>query len=279
LAISNAGHVQKTSAKGVFRDAAKVALVTGAGGAIGSAIAARLAAAGSGIVVADLKADSVRELVETLAARYEVPVLGLAADLSVPEAAADMVAMIEAEAGRLDHLINNAGLNRPFSLEAMALADWESVFAINLRAPMLLAKAAIPLWRQQAGGAIVNIGSRVWVSGAVPAYTASKAGLVGLTRSLAVELGPLNVTANVVAPSFVDTPFTRQNRSEDEIAAMHDRVRQITPIPRLGLAEDIAGAVAYLVSPEAGYVTGEVLHVCGGSQLAARPTAPIARER
>lgn len=272
-------HVQLISAQGALRDANTVALVTGAGGAIGSAIAARLAAAGSAIVVADLKADMVAELAEILAGQYQVPVLGLAADLSAPEAATEMIAVIEAEAGRLDHLINNAGLNRPFSLETMALADWESVFAINLRAPMLLTKASIPLWRRQGGGAIVNIGSRVWVSGAMPAYTASKAGLVGLTRSLAVELGPLNVTANVVAPSFVDTPFTRQNRSEDEIAAMHDRVRQITPIPRLGLAEDIAGAVAYLVSPEAGYVTGEVLHVCGGSQLAARPTAPVKRER
>jgi 3-oxoacyl-[acyl-carrier protein] reductase len=262
---------------GALKSAERVALVTGAAGAIGTAIAHRLARTGSAIVVADLEVSKVRRLCSDLSEAHQVAVLGLAADLADPAAAEAMISAIAAQAGRLDHLINNAGLNRPQALETMSLDDWESVFAINLRAPMLLAKAAIPLWRRQGGGAIVNIGSRVWASGAMPAYTASKAGLVGLTRSLAVELGPLRVTANVVAPSFVDTPFTRQNRSEEEIAAMHDRVLQMTPIPRLGMAEDIAGAVAYLVSEEAGYVTGEVIHVCGGSQLAARPTKPIAR--
>lgn len=263
----------KIASTGSLRDSTTVALVTGAGGAIGSAIARRLAAAGHAVVVADRDRATVERIVAELSGG---PVLGIAADLAVPEAAAELIALVEQEAGRLDHLVNNAGLNRPRALETMTLDDWEAVLAINLRAPMLLAKAAIPLWRRQGGGAIVNIGSRVWVSGAVPAYTASKAGLVGLTRSLAVELGPIGVTANVVAPSFVDTPFTRQGRSEAEIAAMHERVLQITPIGRLGEPEDVAGAVAYLVSPEARYVTGEVLHVCGGSQLAGRPTRPIA---
>lgn len=266
----------KIAPSGSFRDSATVALVTGAGGAIGSAIARRLLAAGSAVVVADRDRDTVERVVAQLSEGQAGAVLGIAGDLAVPEAAAELIDLVEQEAGRLDHLVNNAGLNRPRALETMTLDDWEAVLAINLRAPMLLAKAAIPLWRRQGGGAIVNIGSRVWVSGANPAYTASKAGLVGLTRSLAVELGPIGVTANVVAPSFVDTPFTRQGRSEAEIAAMHERVLQITPIGRLGEPEDVAGAVAYLVSPEARYVTGEVLHVCGGSQLAGRPTRPIA---
>jgi 3-oxoacyl-[acyl-carrier protein] reductase len=267
----------KAAEIGDLKSAKRVALVTGACGAIGTAIAHRLAKTGTTIIAADLDPATVARLSTDLAQTHKVPVLGLAANLADPAATEAVIAAIDTATGRLDHLINNAGLNRPSALEDMSLDDWEAVFAINLRAPMLLAKAAIPLWRRQGSGAIVNIGSRVWLSGAMPAYTASKAGLVGLTRSLAVELGPIGVTANVVAPSFVDTPFTRQNRSEEEIAAMHDRAIQITPIPRLGVPEDIAGAVAYLVSDEASYVTGEVLHVCGGSQLAGRPTKAIGR--
>lgn len=261
--------------RGDMRGADRVALVTGATGAMGRAIADRLAGTGSGLAIADRDGAGLDALAAELAERHGVPVLAIAADLADVAAVQGIVRLVAQEAGRLDHLINNAGLNRPHALEAMAVDDWEAVMAINLRAPALLAQAAIPLWRRQGGGAIVNIGSRVWLSGAVPAYTASKAGLVGLTRSLAVELGPLGVTANIVAPSFVDTPFTRQNRSEAEVAAMHARVLAISPIPRLGQTGDIAGTVAFLLSPDAGYITGEVLHVCGGAQLAARSTDPV----
>ena len=113
-------------------------------------------------------------------------------------------------------------------------------------------------------------GSRVWLSGAIPAYAASKAGLVGLTRSFAVELGHLGVRANVVAPSYIDTPFTQQNRTDEQLARLQQRVRDITALPRVGRPEDIANAVAFLISDEANFITGEVLHVCGGAQLAAQ---------
>ncbi|MBN8830145.1 MAG: SDR family oxidoreductase [Sphingomonadales bacterium] len=260
---------------GAMAAAERVALVTGATGAMGRAIVDRLANKGSGVVITDRDSAQLEAFARELFEGHGVPVIAIAADLLNVDAVQAMVPLIDAHAGRLDHLVNNAGLNRPQSLEEATLDDWEAVFAINLRVPMLLAKAAIPLWRRQGGGAIVNIGSRVWLSGAVPAYTASKAGLVGLTRSLAVELGPIGVTANVVAPSFVDTPFTRQNRSQDEIAAMHARALEISPVPRLGRAEDIAGTVAFLLSPDASYITGEVIHVCGGAQMAARSTNPV----
>lgn len=253
---------------------AQVALVTGAAGAIGQAICHRLSRIGFVVIALDVDVERVRQLAETLQQQYDRTALAIYADISDRAAPAELMNIVAQRIGRLDHLINNAGLNRPASIHDVSLEDWENVLAVNLRAPVFLCQAAIPFWLRQGGGSIVNIGSRVWLSGSVPAYTASKAGLVGLTRSLAVELGPLNVTANVVAPSFIDTAFTRQNRTSDQIAQMHDRVRQITPIPRLGLAEDIANAVSFLVSPEARFITGEVLHVCGGAQLASRVVAP-----
>ena len=254
----------------------RIALVTGAAGAMGQAIADRLARSGIGLVLTDIGEDMVADIAEAVRRRHDVPVHALAADLSCASASAHLMGEAIQLAGRMDFLVNNAGFNRPSALEDVRVEDWDKIFAVNLRAPMILAQAALPAWRRQgSGGAIVNIGSRVWVSGAVPGYTASKAGLVGLTRSLAVELGPLGVTANVVAPSFVDTPFTRKGRSELEVAAMHERALAISPVPRLGRVEDIAGTVAFLLSDEASYITGEVIHVCGGSQLAARSTSPL----
>ncbi len=249
-----------------------VVLVTGAAGAIGSAISHRLAQAGNLVVLTDIAEASLCSLASDIERQHGLPAVAIRADLSRPDAASELMDIIETNLGGIAHLVNNAGLNVPQTIHEAALDDWDRVFAVNLRAPMLLCQAALPSWSRRGGGSIVNIGSRVWLSGSVPAYTASKAGLVGLTRSMAVELAEINVTANVVAPSFVDSPFTRANRTFAEIAAVHERVREITPLPRLGLPEDVANAVAFLISDQAGFITGEVIHVCGGAQLAARST-------
>lgn len=241
-----------------------VALVTGAAGALGAAIATRLARDGMTVVVVDIAGDKLRPLAQAIGA------IAIEADLVRPESAQEIMALMREQAGGLDHLVNNAGLNRPQSIFDLQAADWDAVQAVNLRAPVLLCQAAIPFWRERGGGSIVNIGSRVWLSGAIPAYTASKAGVVGLTRSLAVELGRLNVRANAVAPSYVDTPFTRMDRPAADIAARQEQVLGITPLGRIGSAEDIANAVAFLVSPDSSFITGEILHVCGGAQLAAQ---------
>ncbi len=249
-----------------------VVLVTGAAGAIGSAISHRLAAAGNLIVVCDIAEAALSSLASDIEQRHGLSAIPIRADLSRPEAPSEIIRIVTSVAGGIAHLVNNAGLNVPQTIHDASTDAWDRVLAINLRAPMLLCQATIPSWISRGGGSIVNIGSRVWLSGSVPAYTASKAGLVGLTRSLAVELSEFNVTANVVAPSFVDTPFTRGSKSMAEIEAIHERVRDITPLPRLGLAEDVANAVAFLVSDQARFITGEVLHVCGGAQLAAPST-------
>ena len=155
---------------------------------------------------------------------------------------------------------------------ASACATWDAVLAVNLTAPTLLAQEAMRFWQAQRGGAIVNIGSRTWLSGAGPGYTASKAGLVGLTRSLAVQLGPLGITVNAVAPSYLGSAFNFPGNEEARRRAEQEHIR-LGVLDRLGTAEDVAGAVAFLTSEDARFITGEVIHVCGGAQLAARPAS------
>jgi NAD(P)-dependent dehydrogenase (short-subunit alcohol dehydrogenase family) len=242
-----------------------VALVTGAAGAMGTAIVERLVRAGLAVVLVDREGERACEV-----ARALPDALVIEADLARPTVGEEVIGLVQRHLGRLDHLVNNAGLNLPQTIHEQGVAEWDAVMAVNLRAPMLLCRAAIPLWIAGGGGSVVNIGSRVWLSGAIPAYTASKAGIIGLTRSLAVELGPLNVRANTVVPSYVDTPFTRMQRPAGDIAQRQARVIAMTPLGRIGTATDIANAVAFLVSDEAGFITGEALHVCGGAQLAAR---------
>lgn len=235
------------------------------------ATARRLARDGVDVVLVDRDAEAVPARVTELRDTTGTKADGLALDLTADGAAAAVMAFVRSRPGRrLDILVNNAGLSRAPRLGEVELEDWHAVLAINLTVPMLLAQEAMAFWRDGLGGRIVNIGSRVWVSGSGPAYTASKAGIVGLTRSMAVQLGPLNVTANVVAPSFIDTPF---NAASGHAAAARsvELNRRLGVLSRLGTPEDVANAVAFLSSAEASFITGEVLHVCGGAQLAGRP--------
>jgi 3-oxoacyl-[acyl-carrier protein] reductase len=251
---------------GNFSESQKIALVTGAAGGIGAAIVRRLMRNGMGIVLVDRDGESATQVARLSGAKAIV----IESDLSRPDSASELMAIITKRVGRLDYLVNNAGLNRPQSIFDVTASDWDDVMAVNLRAPVLLAKEAVPLWKSGGGGSVVNIGSRVWLSGSVPAYTASKAGIVGLTRSLAVELGQLNVRVNAVAPSYIDTSFTRQDRSDETISRMQASALSITPLRRLGKADDIANAVSFLLSDDASFITGEILHVCGGAQLASQ---------
>jgi NAD(P)-dependent dehydrogenase (short-subunit alcohol dehydrogenase family) len=247
-------------------DGRKVAVVTGAAGAIGAAIVRRLVQSRVAVVLVDLDGSAACKVASSCGA----DALVIEADLSRAEAPGEIMDLVGTLAGRLDYLVNNAGLNRPQSIFDLCVEDWDTVIAVNLRAPALLTQKAIPFWKAAGGGSVVTVGSRVWLSGSIPAYTASKAGVVGLTRSFAVELGQLNVRANVVAPSYIDTAFTRQDRGDDAISNMQKSALSITPLQRLGEAEDIANTVNFLISDEARFITGEVIHVCGGSQLASQ---------
>jgi 3-oxoacyl-[acyl-carrier protein] reductase len=246
----------------------RVAIVTGAAGGLGAAIGMRLAASGSIVILTDKDGARVREQASAIAARSQHPVVGWESDVASAEANEALIARVDETYGRLDQLVNNAGIKQHARFGAISVGEWETVMAVNLWGPASLCQAALPLWRKTGGGRIVNIASRSWLSGGPAAYVASKAGVVGLTRALAVELGPLNVTVNAVAPGLLQTPLVEANRTPQELEAWLEQYRKLTLLGQLATVEDVANAVEFLASDRASAITGEVLHVCAGSQLA-----------
>ncbi len=230
----------------------KTALVTGASRGIGSAIAAELAAAGAAVVVGYRTGRSeAEEVAERIGGR------AVQADVSDAESAR---ALVEA-AGDLDILVNNAGLTRDGLLARMSDDDWRTVIETNLSSVFYTCRAVSRPMMKKRDGVIVNVSSIVGIHGnwGQTNYAASKAGIIGFTKSLARELGSRNVRANVVAPGYVTTQLT-EVLPEDATQAM----LQQTPLGRLGDPADVAGAVRFLCSAEASFVTGEVLLVDGG---------------
>jgi 3-oxoacyl-[acyl-carrier protein] reductase len=230
----------------------KNALVTGGSRGIGRAIALELASAGASVVVGYRSGKD-----EAEAVAQETAGRALAADISSPEEAARLVE----EAGELDILVNNAGLTRDGLLARMSDADWRDVIETNLSSVFYTCRAAARPMMKRRGGAIVNLSSVVGLHGnpGQTNYSASKAGVIGFTKALARELGSRGVRANVVAPGYIKTRLT------DEIS---DEMRELmlanTPLGRLGDPENVAGAVRFLCSDDAAFITGEVLLVDGG---------------
>jgi 3-oxoacyl-[acyl-carrier protein] reductase len=239
----------------------KTALVTGATGGIGAAIARTLHKAGATVAISGTRANVLEELKAELGGeRVHV----LACNLSDPAAVEKLVPEAEAAMGSLDILVNNAGITKDGLAMRMKDEDWASVIDVNLTASFRLARAAMRGMMKKRWGRIVNITSVVGVTGnpGQANYVASKAGVIGLTKSLAQELAARSVTVNAVAPGFIATPMTDVLNDKQKEAIL---VR--VPAAKLGTPEDVAAAVLYLASEEAGYVTGQTLHVNGGMAM------------
>jgi len=242
----------------------KVALVTGGGRGIGREIAIALARCGADIAISDIDQDSADKTAGEIVALGRRAV-GLKADVSNSEEVEAMFHALMEAFGRLDILVNNAGITRDGLMVRMKDEAWRLVLKINLDGAFYCSRAAAKIMMKQRSGRIVNITSIVGVQGNAGQvnYSASKAGLIGLTKSSARELALRGITVNAIAPGFIDTAMT-QALSEKVREALLDQV----PLGRLGTSADIASAVSFLVSPGAGYITGQVLHVNGGMLMA-----------
>jgi 3-oxoacyl-[acyl-carrier protein] reductase len=238
----------------------QIAVVTGAGRGIGRAIALKLAAHGADIVAVDLKTDFVQETVEEVRklGRKAWAVAANVADAASVEAA---VAQIMKEPGRVDILVNNAGITKDGLLMRMSEADWDAVLDINLKGAFLFTKELSRLLLKQRSGRIVNIASVIGLIGNAGQcnYAASKAGVIGLTKSCAREFASRGITVNAIAPGFIQTAMTDKLSLEQKDAI----IKQI-PLASLGQPEDVAEAALFFASPAARYVTGQVLPVDGG---------------
>ena len=239
----------------------KTALVTGATGGIGAAIAKTLHKAGATVAISGTRANVLEELKAELGGDR---VFVLPCNLADAAAVEKLVPEAEAAMGSLDILVNNAGITKDGLAMRMKDEDWSAVIDVNLTASFRLARAAMRGMMKKRWGRIVNITSVVGLTGnpGQANYVASKAGVIGLTKSLAQELAARNVTVNAVAPGFIATPMTDVLNDKQKEAIL-GRV----PAGKLGTPEDVAAAVLYLASDEANYVTGQTLHVNGGMAM------------
>ncbi|RXT07008.1 SDR family NAD(P)-dependent oxidoreductase [Ammoniphilus sp. CFH 90114] len=247
-----------------------VSWVTGATGGLGQAISRKLAELGSHVVLSDLNSDQLQQLSQRLSADYDVEVMNLPLDVSDTEAVRAGGQKIRDRFGRVDILVNNAGISPkgpkgPIPFREIQIEDWNRVLAVNLNGPFNCSQVALEMMTENQKGQIVNIcsqASRTYSPVTSAHYAASKSGLLGLSRKLAGEYGPLGIRVNVVVPGRIDTPMTQ---SVDEELSRQAALR--TPLGRIGQPEEVANAVAFLVSDEASYITGTILDVTGGSLI------------
>ncbi len=238
----------------------KVALVTGAARGIGQATALKLAAEGADLALCDLQKDWIAETeakVRELGRRAE----SFAMDVSNSDDVNRAVAEVEKAFGRIDVLVNNAGITKDGLLMRMSEDDWDAVLDINLKGAFLCTKAVSRIMMKQRSGAIVNVASIIGLIGNPGQcnYSASKGGLIAFTKTVAKELAARNVRANAVAPGFISTKMT-ESLPED----VQKRMLENIPLKRFGSPEDVANVIAFLAGDEAAYVSGQVLTVCGG---------------
>jgi 3-oxoacyl-[acyl-carrier protein] reductase len=245
-----------------MRLAGRVALVTGAGSGIGEATARRFVAEGAVVAVNDVDAERTRAVAGALE-KEGGRALAVPADVTRRHEVEAMVARVVGELGRLDVLINNAGINRDAMSHKMTEEQWDQVLAVNLKGTFLCAQAALPKMRERGWGRVVNTSSIGSLGNIGQAnYAASKAGVIGLTRTLALEYAKYGVTVNCVAPGAVLTPMLA-----GVPAAIREKITAQIPMGRIAGPAEIAGVHAFLASEDAGFITGQVLFVDGGMSV------------
>lgn len=244
----------------MFDLSGKTALVTGASGGLGQVIARRLHDQGATVALSGTRQDALEALASELANKVHV----FPCDLANTAAVEQLVPQAEAAMGSLDILVNNAGITRDSLALRMKDEDWDLVLAVNLTATFRLTRAALKGMLRRRYGRVIGISSVVGVAGnpGQGNYAASKAGMIGLYKTIAGEVATRNVTVNCIAPGLIETPMTAALTDSQREALLRD-----VPMQRLGKPEDVAAAVVYLASAEASYVTGETLHVNGGMAM------------
>ena len=241
----------------------KVAIVTGGARGIGLAIATLLADCGASVVVSDLDREMAEKETANLVSNGRQAIAAVA-NVALSEEVKGLVAQTVSHWGRVDILINNAGITRDGLLLRMKEEDWDAVISVNLKGVYHCIKAVLPIMAKQRSGKIVSISSIAGAMGNAGQanYSASKAAVIGLTKTVAREYAARGITANAVAPGFIDTAMTAPLSSELREALLRE-----IPLARLGMPEDIANAVAFLASDQANYITGQVVHVNGGMYM------------
>ena len=239
----------------------KTALITGAARGIGKAIAISFAKEGANVAFTDLNLDENTASTETEIKKFGVNAKAYASNAAIFDDAASLIKDVMVDFGRIDILVNNAGITKDNLLMRMPESDWDAVINVNLKSIFNMTKAVQTVMLKQRSGSIINMSSVVGLSGNAGQsnYSASKAGLIGFTKSIAQELGSRNIRVNAVAPGFIATAMT--DRLPDNIRK--EWVKSI-PLRREGQAEDVANTCVYLASELSGYVTGQVISVCGG---------------
>jgi 3-oxoacyl-[acyl-carrier protein] reductase len=239
----------------------QVAVVTGGARGIGRAIAMTLAAHGANVVISDVNMEAAQKTADDIATTTGRRSLAVTVDVSQSDSVENMVKQTLDAFGHIDILINNAGITRDGLLMRMKDSDWDLVMEINLKGTFLSTKAVLRPMMKQRSGRIINISSVVGIMGNAGQanYAASKAGVIGLTKSTAKEVASRGITVNAVAPGFIATDMT--DKLSDDVKA---NFLASIPLGRAGSAEDVAQTVLFLASPQASYITGQVIHIDGG---------------